>query len=55
MFTIIYPKGNHGELGRKIEKALNDLKRQDRCGRFKNNVKQYTKKNETKKKQKTNL
>jgi hypothetical protein len=52
MFTIIYPKNNHG-LGCKIEKALSDLRQQEqRCGRlFKTNVKQYTKKNETKKKQ----
>ena len=53
MFTIIYPKNNHGILGCKIEKALSDLRQQEqRCGRlFKTNVKQYTKKNETKKKQ----
>ena len=53
MFTIIYPKNNHGILGRKIEKALSDSRQQEqRCGRlFKTNVKQYTKKNETKKKQ----
>ena len=48
MFTIIYPKNNHGILGCKIEKALSDLRQQkqeQRCGRlFKTNVKQYTKK-----------
>jgi hypothetical protein len=30
MYTIIYPKGKHGWLGRKIEQALNESRRKQK-------------------------